>query len=117
MAKPELGTKRICGHCGTKFFDLHKNPITCPKCETVFQPTYFARGSARPINTVKEESELNLEDLDTISLEDVDLDGDKSDDDDLPGGDEDDTFLEEEEGDADDVTSLIDGEIETEEEN
>ena len=37
MAKPELGTKRLCGHCGTKFYDLSKNPIVCPKCATVFQ--------------------------------------------------------------------------------
>ena len=38
MAKPELGTKRLCGNCGAKFYDLSKDPIVCPKCETVFQP-------------------------------------------------------------------------------
>jgi uncharacterized protein (TIGR02300 family) len=37
VAKPELGTKRLCGHCGTKFYDLSKTPIVCPKCATVFQ--------------------------------------------------------------------------------
>ncbi len=50
MAKPELGTKRLCGHCGTKFYDLSKNPIVCPKCATVFQvaaaPTSRARAEA-----------------------------------------------------------------------
>jgi len=38
VAKPELGTKRLCGNCGAKFYDLNKDPIVCPKCETVFQP-------------------------------------------------------------------------------
>lgn len=37
MAKPELGTKRLCGSCGAKFYDLSKDPIVCPKCSTVFQ--------------------------------------------------------------------------------
>jgi uncharacterized protein (TIGR02300 family) len=38
MTKPELGTKRLCAHCGAKFYDLHYSPITCPKCDTVFEP-------------------------------------------------------------------------------
>ena len=35
MAKPELGTKRLCGNCGAKFYDPSKDPIVCPKCHTV----------------------------------------------------------------------------------
>lgn len=34
MAKPELGTKRICVQCGARFYDLAKQPATCPKCGT-----------------------------------------------------------------------------------
>ena len=37
MTKQELGIKRLCAHCGANFYDLHHFPITCPKCETVFQ--------------------------------------------------------------------------------
>ena len=37
MAKPELGIKRICGNCGTKFYDLARVPILCPKCGTVYE--------------------------------------------------------------------------------
>jgi predicted RNA-binding Zn-ribbon protein involved in translation (DUF1610 family) len=37
VAKPELGTKRLCGSCGAKFYDLNKDPIHCPKCGTVFE--------------------------------------------------------------------------------
>jgi uncharacterized protein (TIGR02300 family) len=35
VAKPDLGTKRLCGNCGAKFYDLNKDPIICPKCATV----------------------------------------------------------------------------------
>jgi uncharacterized protein (TIGR02300 family) len=38
MTKPELGTKRLCAGCGAKFYDLHHSPITCPKCNAVFEP-------------------------------------------------------------------------------
>lgn len=34
MAKPELGTKRTCVACGTRFYDLGKSPAVCPKCGT-----------------------------------------------------------------------------------
>ena len=27
MAKPELGSKRLCASCGAKFYDLNKTPI------------------------------------------------------------------------------------------
>jgi uncharacterized protein (TIGR02300 family) len=37
MTKQELGTKRLCAHCGAKFYDLHHSPIICPKCDTVFE--------------------------------------------------------------------------------
>ena len=37
MTKPELGTKRLCAHCGVKFYDLHHSPITCPKCGGFFE--------------------------------------------------------------------------------
>jgi uncharacterized protein (TIGR02300 family) len=36
VTKPELGTKRVCGSCTSKFYDLNKDPIVCPRCGTVF---------------------------------------------------------------------------------
>ena len=36
MAKAQLGTKRQCQSCGARFYDLSRDPITCPKCSTVF---------------------------------------------------------------------------------
>ena len=36
MANPALGTKRVCAGCAAKFYDLGKDPIVCPTCETVY---------------------------------------------------------------------------------
>jgi uncharacterized protein (TIGR02300 family) len=32
----QLGEKRSCLECGTKFYDLGHNPVICPKCKTQF---------------------------------------------------------------------------------
>src|SRR6185369_8043024 len=29
---PDLGQKHECFRCGTKFYDLRKTPVLCPKC-------------------------------------------------------------------------------------
>jgi uncharacterized protein (TIGR02300 family) len=34
MAKPELGQKRVCVACSTRFYDLGRAPAICPKCGT-----------------------------------------------------------------------------------
>ncbi|MEO0681806.1 MAG: TIGR02300 family protein [Pseudomonadota bacterium] len=36
MAEPEWGQKRVCPKCSTRFYDLAKDPTTCPACEAVF---------------------------------------------------------------------------------
>ena len=38
MAKPELGTKRVCVSCGARFYDLARQPAVCPKCNTEQPP-------------------------------------------------------------------------------
>lgn len=37
--KSARGTKRTCQNpqCGARFYDLNRDPITCPICETVYQ--------------------------------------------------------------------------------
>ena len=47
MTKPELGTKRRCNSCDTKFFDLNKDPIVCPKCMAVLAPPQPDPGPSR----------------------------------------------------------------------
>ncbi len=46
MAKPELGTKRVCLECSAKYFDLNRDPIVCPKCGTIFE--IATRDKSRP---------------------------------------------------------------------
>ena len=53
MAKPELGTKRVCVACGARFYDLTKVPAVCPKCGTE-QPADVPR-PRRPGGNVAEE--------------------------------------------------------------
>lgn len=43
MAKAEWGLKRVCPHCGAHFYDMRRDPITCPKCAAVFDPAAQVR--------------------------------------------------------------------------
>ena len=38
MNEIELGVKRRCVSCGTKFYDFLKSPIICPHCGAEFDP-------------------------------------------------------------------------------
>jgi len=117
VAKPELGNKHHCQNCGTRFFDLNKSPITCPKCGTISQ--------AAPSRAVASAAAADEEDTEAVpvaelvSLEEADAGEDKvpvAPDDEVEIEPADDPFLEEEEEDNDDVGDLIDGEIGEEEE-
>jgi uncharacterized protein (TIGR02300 family) len=67
VTKPEWGTKRICPSCGTRYYDLLRKPVICPKCATPFDPEAFLRSRrARPAAPVEKELEpLAAEELDT----------------------------------------------------
>lgn len=39
VAKAEWGTKRVCLNCSVRFYDMLRDPILCPSCETPFDPT------------------------------------------------------------------------------
>ena len=126
MAKPELGTKRQCQNCGSKFYDLQKDPIICPKCGTVFQAMAAPVRGARAAAVVEEEVEADpiVAAAVLVPLEEADAaDEDKTlavaDDIEIEdeGTTEDDTFLEPEEDENDDVADLIDGDIGEDEES
>jgi uncharacterized protein (TIGR02300 family) len=58
VAKPEWGTKRICPSCGTRYYDLLRKPVICPKCSTPFDPEAFLKSRrARPVAPVEKEIE------------------------------------------------------------
>ena len=79
MAKPELGTKRLCGSCGAKFYDLNKDPIVCPKCHTVMALAALTARSRpepaaapRPVAARQEETVApETQDAEFVSLEDA----------------------------------------------
>ncbi|MFZ9500208.1 MAG: TIGR02300 family protein [Beijerinckiaceae bacterium] len=121
MAKPELGSKRQCQSCSTKFFDLNRTPIVCPKCGATFTAAAATRAPARAA-VADDEPEVDPAGPELVSLEEADaLEGkDAAASDDIEIEDDgaaDETFLEEEEEDADDVAGLIDGDIEDDEES
>ena len=135
MAKPELGTKRLCGNCGAKFYDLSKDPIVCPKCQTVMAlAAVAARSRPEPVaaRAAKPEPEEvvapETQEAEFVSLEDADAEaqGKKAADGEAIEGSEDEeielderiddaALIEEQEETDEDVTDII-GDVEDEEE-
>src|SRR6202007_1737455 len=66
VAKPEWGTKRICPSCGTRYYDLLREPVICPKCTTPFDPEAFLKSRrARPAAPAEKELQpIGAEELD-----------------------------------------------------
>ncbi|MDE1570554.1 TIGR02300 family protein [Aquabacter sediminis] len=131
MAKPELGTKRVCPITGRKFYDLNKDPVVSPYTGESYPRSYFepvargaARGEARAAAT--EEDSEDVADVEVISLEEADAESttaktpaaadDIDVDEDIVADGDDDTFLEEDEDDGDDVSDLIGEGLEDDEE-
>ena len=78
MSKPELGLKRVCVACSTKFYDLMRAPAICPKCGTE-QPAEQPRlrRAAGPLpaeDKVKKRVVAPEADADEVELEDVEGD-------------------------------------------
>src|SRR5580693_3706811 len=56
LAKPEWGTKRICPSCGTRYYDLMREHVICPKCSTPYDPEAFLKARrSRPVAPVEKE--------------------------------------------------------------
>jgi uncharacterized protein (TIGR02300 family) len=124
----ELGTKRTCPSCATRFYDLNKDPIVCPSCDESFivDPILPSKtDSPAPAKPVEEEKAAEKDDdkVEIISLDDAE-DTDVDDDDDeaaaikdvdlgtdveINDDSDDDTFLEDDEDDDAPVTGLIGG--------
>ena len=107
MARPELGTKRVCAECGAKYYDLNRDPIVCPKCGTIFEVAKPLVAEVAEIDEKEDEvaaaavSGSDNDEAEVISLEDADAeqanDIDVPDLDDDDSGDDDDVFLDDEE--------------------
>jgi uncharacterized protein (TIGR02300 family) len=133
VAKPELGTKRLCGNCAAKFYDLNKDPIVCPKCHTVLTlAAVTSRSRPEPARAQAEAEEAvvpETQEAEFVSLEEADaeVEGSKK----LPEGEavdgadeeieiedeqlDDAAFIEEQEEGDEDVADII-GDVDNEEE-
>ena len=123
--KAERGTKRTCQStdCGSRFYDLNRDPVTCPVCGTVYElaaapamaaaaPSVADRAvrkpmkkPAYPVDTVKPEEAPEADAEDALAV----VEGEEEE---TPAaGDEDETFLEEEEEDGSDMSNIIGGTV------
>ena len=120
--KQARGTKRTCqsSDCGSRFYDLNRDPITCPMCGESYviasAPLMAEAIAERPVEPVKDFADagaLAPGDAPEAAAEDIpDVEGT----DEPVAAEEDETFLEEEEEDGGDVTAIIGGVGEDEEE-
>ncbi|KQY97894.1 hypothetical protein ASD45_18020 [Pseudolabrys sp. Root1462] len=134
MAKPELGTKRICPDTGRKFYDMGKSPVISPYTGKVVPivapPQSRSRPEAARAAPVAEAESIVPEtaDAEFVSLEDADSEQQGktkkkgevvAEEEEIEADDEsldDDAFIQEEEEGDDDVTDIIGDGIEKEEE-
>jgi uncharacterized protein (TIGR02300 family) len=132
VAKPELGTKRVCPVTGRKFYDLNKDPVISPYTGQVvpIETAPPPRGRPEPVAraVVAEEAEVpEVPEAEFVSLEEADAEaqgGAKA-----PAGEADEevevedeslddaAFIVPEEEEDEDVTDIIGGDIEDEEES
>jgi uncharacterized protein (TIGR02300 family) len=126
VARPELGTKRVCPVTGKKFYDLNQDPIVSPYTGQSYPLSAFGvapragrSGAAAPV--AEEEADLvPAGDVEIVSLEEADaevagvapVEEDAEIEEDIAEAE---PFLEEEEGGEDDVADLI-GDVEDDEE-
>ena len=135
MAKPELGTKRVCPDTGRKFYDLNKDPVISPytgKVVPVEMPTTRARpeqAAATPRAAAAPAEEAAVpepQEAEFVSLEDADAEAqgakgavetpDIEEDVEMDESLDDAAFIEEQEEEDANVTDIIGGDIEDEEE-
>lgn len=83
MANSKWGTKRMCLSCGQRFYDMRRNPISCPSCDAPFElksPTRTRRQRApaqpevaapppEPIAAAKDSADAPAEDAEVAVVE------------------------------------------------
>ena len=79
--KAKLGEKRICPECDAKFYDLTRNPATCPMCQHSFDPAELEPQEIAPLAPESEDEEapeVDEEDIDEEeeAAKELELDGD-----------------------------------------
>ena len=119
--KAERGTKRTCqnAQCGARFYDLNRDPATCPICQTVYElaisPAAVAAVAAAPKapDPRKAKKPIFAEDKpeDGAAVEGEEALVALEDEEATTAGEDDETFLEEEEEDGSDMSNIIGGPV------
>lgn len=83
MPKDEWGVKRVCPSCGSRFYDLRTDPMTCPECGATFALESLTAAKPKALRPEKPKAEPTdveeLPDLDTgddVIADDDDLSSD-----------------------------------------
>jgi uncharacterized protein (TIGR02300 family) len=139
VAKPELGTKRVCPETGRKFYDLNKDPVISPYTGKVVpvelptpsraRPDAAAQRAAAAAAPAEQTAEPEAQEAEFVSLEDAEAESQGAKgavetaepdiEEDVEMDDEsmdDAAFIEEQEEEDADVTDIIGSDIEDEEE-
>ena len=124
--KAERGMKRTCqnNECGSRFYDLNRDPITCPICGSVYQLSASPAALAAAAPSAADRGRPQVDEEAGIRpplpssrrmrrrprSEDA-LPAVEGEEETAAAGDEDETFLEEEEEDGSDMTGIIGGPV------
>jgi uncharacterized protein (TIGR02300 family) len=120
----DRGTKRTCqnGDCGARFYDLNRNPILCPICGSKYMIAHSPTAAAAIAQEERAQRKMKKPEFEPAKAEAegeaeveealVDVETDDADD---AGAEADETFLEEEEEDGN-VSDIVGGPAEGEEE-
>jgi uncharacterized protein (TIGR02300 family) len=121
--KADRGTKRTCQNpeCGSRFYDLNRDPIVCPICSTAYVIAAApAMAAAAPMAADKKarvgvkKSVYPVEGIkppDVPEAEGEEVLADVEEDAEPAAAEDDETFLEEEEEDGSDMSNIIGGPV------
>ena len=116
--KQARGTKRTCqmSECGSRFYDLNRDPITCPICGSIYE--IASNPAAAAAILAEEKSPRKVKKVVEAAGDDetpmaegeealADIEGDEE----PAAAEADETFLEEEEEDGGDVSGILGGPV------
>jgi uncharacterized protein (TIGR02300 family) len=119
--KAERGTKRTCqnAQCGARFYDLNRDPVTCPICQTVYElaMSHTAVAAVAPAPKAVDPRKVKKPVFAEVKADDApEAEGEEAlvaleDEEAATPGEDDETFLEEEEEDGADMSNIIGGPV------
>lgn len=102
MPKEEWGVKRACPKCSVRFYDLQKDPMTCPSCGASYDISSLTQQKSRIVEVKKEKPEA-AEAVESAKSDDLETDSDILEEDEAVIDELDDELLDEEEDDDETV--------------